>query len=228
MAVDRTDGVGRGNIYLAQYPALFSSSANSGLLFETLYFNIPSPVPLTLSVGFDGAVYIVDPGSWVVVSRNAQNAGVTWSKNIPISPMFDSWIGYPSGQCKLGEYYHMVSDNLGANLAYAATFNGEQDVYFLRIGPWDCNGNEIDDAADIAESRSRDCNGNDVPDECEYRVDLDGDGLTTPTDFAALRVALTGPGGTLSGSCTELLDPDHDGDADLHDLYLLHEVFVRP
>ena len=28
----------------------------------------------------------------------------------------------------------MVSDNDGANLAYAATFNGEQDVYFLALG----------------------------------------------------------------------------------------------
>jgi hypothetical protein len=60
-----------------------------------------------------------------------------------------------------------------------ATSNGEQDVYFLRIGPWDCNGNEIDDALDISELRSRDCNANDVPDECEYRADFNGDGLTT-------------------------------------------------
>ena len=34
----------------------------------------------------------------------------------------------------MGDYFHMVSDDLGANLAYAATFNGEQDVYFARIG----------------------------------------------------------------------------------------------
>ncbi len=27
----------------------------------------------------------------------------------------------------------MISDNDGAGVAYAATFNGEQDVYFLRI-----------------------------------------------------------------------------------------------
>lgn len=34
----------------------------------------------------------------------------------------------------------MVSDDLGANLAYAATFNGEQDIWFLRIGDYPCLG----------------------------------------------------------------------------------------
>lgn len=153
------------------------------------------------------------------------DAGETWSKNIPISPIFDSWVGWPQ-QAKLGDYYHMVSDNLGVNVAYAATFNGEQDIYFLRIGPWDCNGNEIDDALDISEARSRDCNANGLPDECEYRADANGDGLTTLSDFAAFQRALAGPEGTLTGGCTELLDPDHDGDVDLHDFYTLQSVFA--
>jgi hypothetical protein len=100
------------------------------------------------------------------------DAGDTWSPNVPVSPMFDSWVGWPRSDNKIGDYYHMVSDNLGVNVAYAATFNGEQDVYFLRIGPWDCNGNEVDDAQDIASAASSDCNGNDVPDVCEYRVDV--------------------------------------------------------
>jgi hypothetical protein len=184
------------------------------------------------------------------------NGGVTWSKNIPVSPVFDSHIGYPMDSPKLGDYYHMLSDNLGVNVAYAATFNGEQDIYFLRIGPWDCNSNEIDDAQDISEATSIDCNDNDVPDECEYRVDVDGDGLTTLEDFATFRLGLTGPhpfaahravphgpknsgrdevdppssplvkGG--GGDCAELLDADHDGDVDLGDFYLLSHVFVGP
>ena len=33
-------------------------------------------------------------------------------------------------QSKLGDYYDMKSDNGGADVAYAATFNGEQDVYY--------------------------------------------------------------------------------------------------
>jgi len=155
------------------------------------------------------------------------DAGATWSSNIPVSPVFDSHVGWPQ-QAKLGDYYHMVSDNLGVNVAYAATFNGEQDVYFLRIGPWDCNGNELDDTLDISELRSRDCNTNGVPDECEYRADANGDGVTTLSDFAAFQKALNGPGVPLPADCTRLLDPDHDGDIDLRDFYLLSHVFVTP
>jgi hypothetical protein len=33
----------------------------------------------------------------------------------------------------MGDYFHMVSDNGGAHLAWAATFGGEQNVYYLRI-----------------------------------------------------------------------------------------------
>ena len=156
------------------------------------------------------------------------DGGETFAPNIPVSPPFDTSVGYPYNNRKIGDYYHMVSDNLGVNVAYAATFNGEQDIYFLRIGPWDCNGNEIDDAVDISELRSRDCNANDVPDECEYRVDLDGDGLTTLSDFAAFQKALTGPGVPIPNDCTQVLDPDHDGDVDLHDFYLLQHVFASP
>ena len=29
----------------------------------------------------------------------------------------------------------MVSDNAGADVAYTATFNGEQDVYYVRVAP---------------------------------------------------------------------------------------------
>jgi len=155
------------------------------------------------------------------------DTGKTWSTNVPVSPVFDSYVGWPQ-QAKLGDYYHMVSDNLGVNVAYAATFNGEQDIYFLRIGPWDCNGNQIDDALDISEARSRDCNSNGVPDECEYRADFNGDGLTTLDDFATFQLNLTGPGVTIPNDCARLLDPDHDADIDLHDFYLITHVFVAP
>jgi len=65
------------------------------------------------------------------------DAGVTWSVNEELSPQFDPHIGWPQ-QNKMGDYFDMVSDDLGANLAYAATFNGEQDVYFIRIGDPAC------------------------------------------------------------------------------------------
>ncbi len=125
----------------------------------------------------------------------------------------------------------MLSDNLGVNVAYAATFNGEQDVYFLRIGPWDCNGNQIDDAEDIANEASLDCNGNGVPDECEYRADFDGDGLTTFNDFATFLGDMIGPlpdGRGSEKNCAALSDVDHDSDVDLKDFYMLQQVFVTP
>lgn len=62
------------------------------------------------------------------------DGGMTWSQNAPVSPSFDSHLGWPS-QNKLGDYIDMVSDDSGASIAYAATFNGEQDVYFLRVFP---------------------------------------------------------------------------------------------
>jgi len=155
----------------------------------------------------------------------ATNGGPNRSENIPVSPVFDSHVGWPGGNHKLGDYYHMISDNLGVNVAYAATFNGEQDIYFLRIGPWDCNGNEIPDEDDITAKTSRDCNANTVPDECEYRADLDGDGLTTLTDFAAFRQNLAGPAKAVNGSCPNLLDIDHDGDIDLRDFHGLQRAF---
>ena len=57
-------------------------------------------------------------------------------------------VGWPPDE-KIGDYYHMHSDALGADLVFAATFNGEQDVYHLRIGPHDCNRNGIGDDVDV-------------------------------------------------------------------------------
>ena len=108
------------------------------------------------------------------------DAGASWSPNTVMSPSFNSHLGWPN-QNKMGDYFDMVSDRLGANLAYAATFNGEQDVYFLRIGDHDCNGNGVADADDIALSLSGDCNQNSIPDECEIAAgtsaDSDGNGI---------------------------------------------------
>jgi hypothetical protein len=59
------------------------------------------------------------------------DGGVTWSANERLSEAFDPHVGWPN-QNKLGDYFHMVSDDLGFSLAWAATFNGEQDVYYGR------------------------------------------------------------------------------------------------
>jgi hypothetical protein len=62
------------------------------------------------------------------------DGGVTWAKNVKASPSWNSHVGWPQ-QDKIGDYYDMVSHNDGAHLAYAATFNGEQDVYYLKLCP---------------------------------------------------------------------------------------------
>jgi hypothetical protein len=59
------------------------------------------------------------------------DGGITWAPNRRISPQFDPEIGWPQ-QEKIGDYMGMVSLDEGACIAYAATFNGEEDVYFAR------------------------------------------------------------------------------------------------
>jgi len=94
----------------------------------------------TMSVAPDGRI----EAAWVDTRASADSSmgalyysysvdgGVTWSGNEQASPVWNSRIGWPN-QPKIGDYYHMVSDLNGADLAWAATFNGEQDVYYLRI-----------------------------------------------------------------------------------------------
>ena len=96
----------------------------------------------TMSVAPNGRIDVVwndtrdDPSN--VLSRlyysNSTDEGVTWSPNAALTPQWNSTVGWPQ-QNKIGDYYHMISDNDGASLAYAATFNNEQDVYFMRICP---------------------------------------------------------------------------------------------
>jgi hypothetical protein len=75
----------------------------------------------------------------------------------------------------LGDYITLVSDATGADAAYAATFNGEQDIYYVRLFP-DCNGNGTSDVTDLAGHTSLDCDLNHVPDECETSVACIGAG----------------------------------------------------
>src|SRR5436305_6154565 len=63
---------------------------------------------------------------------SSMDGGNTWSPNIALTNSFNPFIGYPN-QRKIGDYITIVSDNTGSNVAYAATFNGEEDVYYLRV-----------------------------------------------------------------------------------------------
>jgi hypothetical protein len=96
----------------------------------------------TLSVAPSGRIDVV----WYD-SRNSPNnvtsqlfysfsidGGNTWSPNVAVSNLFNPFIGYPNQQ-KIGDYITVVSDDDSANVAYAATFNGEEDIYYVRIRP---------------------------------------------------------------------------------------------
>lgn len=94
----------------------------------------------TLSVAPSGRVDVVwndtrlSPGNTQSALYHAYSldGGQTFSTNQQVSNMFNQSLGYPN-QNKMGDYIGMISDNAGADVAYTATFNGEQDVYYLRI-----------------------------------------------------------------------------------------------
>lgn len=124
------------------------------------------------------------------------DAGATWSKNMPIGPQWNSVVGHPN-QDKIGDYYDLVSANDVAHLAYSATYNGEQDVYFARLG--DCNDNGVHDGVDIRDGTSYDSNQNTFPDECETcQRDL---GFSNST----LRLSVCGDELTVAGGKATLL-----------------------
>jgi hypothetical protein len=141
----------------------------------------------TMSVSPDGRIDVVwvesvsslDANLGALLYTSSRDGGFTWSEPVAVSPRFDSWLGWPQ-QDKMGDYFHMVSDRVGAHLIYAATFNGEQDVFYLRIGDTDCNSNGVGDLRDLDAGMS-DCNANGLLDSCEIdaatAVDDDGDGI---------------------------------------------------
>jgi hypothetical protein len=60
------------------------------------------------------------------------DGGNSWSANVAVSNSFNPFVGYPN-QSKIGDYITVISDDASANVAYAATFNGEEDVFYVRI-----------------------------------------------------------------------------------------------
>src|SRR4029434_8938149 len=62
----------------------------------------------------------------------SSDGGNNWSANVAVSNSFNPFVGYPN-QDKIGDYITVVSDDSSANVAYTATFNGEEDVYYVRI-----------------------------------------------------------------------------------------------
>jgi hypothetical protein len=110
-----------------------------------------------------GTMSVAPTGRIDVVWNDTRNDASGVSSEIFYAYSTDAGVSWY--QNKIGDYYHMTSDAEGGALAYAATFNGEQDVYFLRVG--DCNDNGQHDSTDIATQFSGDCDNNGIPDECQ-------------------------------------------------------------
>lgn len=157
--VDVSGGPGHGNVYVLASvirdsntdPAdvMFARSTDGGQTWD-------SPVRInddefvidhqwfgTMSVAPNGRIDVVwldtrnSPGNSVVSQlyyAYSLDQGENWSANFELSEQFDPHIGWPN-QDKMGDYFDMRSDEESAHLAWAGTFNGEQDVYYGRISP---------------------------------------------------------------------------------------------
>jgi hypothetical protein len=194
--VDRSNGPGRGNVYvLASMPrisnidqgdVMFAKSTDGGQTWSlpmqinddpgtnhTQWFG-------TMSVAPNGRIDAVwlDTRDAPSGSDNSAlyysystNQGATWSVNEKLSDSFDPHIGYPQ-QDKMGDYFDMVSDNSGAHLAWANTLNGEEDVYYSHILP-DVTGIENGQANDKYYSLT--CYPNPVRSQTQIRYQLPDD-----------------------------------------------------
>ncbi len=228
VATDHSTSVNRGNVYLLSsvdppggdpLDVMFARSTDGGVTWSAPVRVNDDPIGNgayqwmgTMSTAPNGRIDVIwndtrHSGAAELCQlfyASSTDGGVTWSANIAVSEVFNSVIGWPS-QNKIGDYYDMVSDNFGASVAYSATFTGGQDVYYLRIGAFDCNDNGVPDSEDIASQTSTDCNGNNLPDECES--DCNSNGQPDPCDIAN--------GSSLDCDQNFLPDdcqPDYDGD----------------
>ncbi|MCX6224724.1 MAG: T9SS type A sorting domain-containing protein [Bacteroidia bacterium] len=166
--VDRSNGPGRGNVYLLApvtrssnadpCDVMFAGSSDGGLTWSSPIRVNDDPLATntqwfgTMSVAPDGRIDAIwldtrdaPPGSdsSALYYSFSCDQGKTWSVNEKMSGSFDPHTGYPD-QNKMGDYFDMVSDSSGAHVAWAGTFNGEQDVFYSHIVPYTSTGvNEI-------------------------------------------------------------------------------------
>lgn len=218
---DRSSGPYGGNVYLLAsvdppgadpMDVRFSRSEDGGLTWGRSARVNSDPAVAgawqwfgTLSVAPNGRLDAIwnDARDPMMPSLNAlfysrsTDGGRTWSAGERISALWNSHAGLPQ-QNKIGDYYDMVSDDVGADIAWAATFTGGQDVYYTRIGDFDCNRNAVGDSIDLAEGTSADADASGIPDDCECpdlpsaRWNVYGAGTLNGYDGWFLRVASAG------------------------------------
>lgn len=155
IAVDTSGGIYHGNLYLLCTVDRYSNNDPADIMFaRSTDGGVTWSLPIrinddagtsayqwfgTMSVAPNGRIDVVwldtrnSPGDISALYYSAsKDGGVSWSPNVRISEHFNSRVGWPN-QNKIGDYFDMVSDNIGARLAWAATFNGEQDIYYSFI-----------------------------------------------------------------------------------------------
>ena len=159
LAVDRSGTSTNNNIYMLASvqptgfatgsDVMFARSTDGGRTFSAPHRINDDPINHakwhwfgTLSVAPSGRIDAV----WYDMRNSPNNVtsqlfysystdgGNNWSPNVAVSNPFNPFIGYPNQQ-KIGDYITVVSDDASANVAYAATFNGEEDIYYVRIPP---------------------------------------------------------------------------------------------
>lgn len=165
--VDKSNRPSRGTVYVlgSMAPLSFKSPANVMFARSTnggLTFNRGSALGTdfdnswqwfgTASIAPNGRLDVIwydsrnDDGSYGIGTTArlyytySYDAGLTFAKEQAISPRFNNFVGYPV-QRKMGDYIDMESDNSGAHIAYSATFNNEQDVYYIHAKPSDIEEN---------------------------------------------------------------------------------------
>jgi len=162
VAVDKSDGSNSGNVYILcsvdrgfvigdPLDVMFAKSSNGGETWsDPIQVNDDMSTDNwqwfgTMSVAPNGRIDVV----WLDTRDHpigeqyhsslyysySIDGGETFSQNERLSDSFDPHEGWPQ-QNKMGDYFHMVSDDCCAHLAWANTLNGEQDVYYTQINPW--------------------------------------------------------------------------------------------
>ena len=250
IVTDTTDGPLRGNIYILapvdptgsdNLDVNFIRSEDSGLSWSAplklnsdaatrnayQWFPMLGVAPNSRldAVWYDTRDNLI-PGQSRLYYSYSWDGGQTWSQNQAVTPIFNTHIGYPQGAQKMGDYTHLVSDSNGAHVAYTATYNGEQDVYYLNVFP-DCNGNGKSDVRDIATRLSGDTNANHLPDSCENIVvpgDLDGDRDVDQLDVNLVLAARNKP----ASSANDPRDLDKNGIINVLDIRKQTLLCTRP
>ncbi len=158
IAADHSYGPGRGYVYLLAsvvrssvsdpLDVMFSRSTDGGVTWD-YPIRVNDDASLnnwqwfgTMSVAPTGRIDVVwldtrdNPGTYLssLYYAYSSDQGETWSPNFRLSDAFNPHLGWPQ-QDKMGDYFHMISDSGGAHLAWAATFGGEQNVYYGHITP---------------------------------------------------------------------------------------------